>query len=198
MSVISRTVALVGSAALAWACCACAAPASLDTVEIIQKTTEYQRTLLVDGQVTFAEYEQATRAATACIKDGGIDGLTVNGPAPKPGDSKFLIWDVQWEGSADDKAFQDLQDRIGALKEQCQREYELDVSRVWHRQHALEPERRDALKLQVVECLKAEGASVDAGSTYEAIIEATVASWDNQVVRACHAEYFDFFEAGVA
>lgn len=96
-------------------------PQEVDIAAIGERSSEFQRGLLKDGELTFAEYEQSVLATIKCLEERL--GVEVEGPTlDKRG--VFLLFTHSFPD--DERA----EARFQAALE-CQTEYLLDVEGVW-------------------------------------------------------------------
>lgn len=186
--------------ALGIASCESAPEASQDTVppldveRVAAETTEFQRGMLEDYVVTYAEYERATLAAIDCLEQAGFD---VNGPYPRDGnDERFLDFDYGPATTATEEAA-GPDPRELSLADDCEQEYRGDVARVWEHQHLLTPEQREDQRPLVIECLRDNGLEIDPDSTSEGVYAAVSGRLNEPEVQVCYEQFPDFFVLGV-
>ncbi len=92
--------------------------------------SEYERIAFEDGQITYAEYSDATARTLACIAD---EGFSVNGPFSDE-TGRFLNFSAGYSVSPEFQASEDQ--RIQETMQRCD-EYYLDaISATWARQTA--------------------------------------------------------------
>jgi hypothetical protein len=165
----------------------------LDVQQVTAQTTDFQRELLRDGELTFAEYEQAVLAALVCMEDAGLD---VEGPFPRDGDERFI--DFRYGGEA--QAGEDAESHAGRVNEigfACMQEYLTDVSRIWESQHLLTPEERELQRGHVIQCLRDGGLEVAVDASIEEVLRTAGEHVEDAAVAKCREDYPDFFVVGV-
>ena len=166
---------------------------AIDVQQVVAQTTDFQRELLLDGQLSFAEYEQAVLAALACMEEAGLD---VEGPYPRSGDERFL--DFRFGGEA--LAGEGPEAHAGRVHEtghSCMSDYLADVSRVWQAQHLLTPEQREEQRGLVIQCLQDAGIEISTDAALEEVYQAAGEHHEDPAVTRCHDDYPDFFVVGV-
>ncbi len=164
----------------------------VDPMAVLAQTSEYQKPALADGQVTFAEYERAVLATVECLKGGG---LTVDGPQARDGgrflDFSFGAQQLPGESSGDaDK-------RIRAISDRCDREYRLDIDRLWVQQHLLTTQQRDEQRTQLITCLRDAGAPIKGDASEQDIFEVVTRGSQDEGITKCQERFPDFFVVGV-
>lgn len=124
---------------------------SLDIQAIVDSTTEFQKAILDDGEVSPSEYEEALLAYRTCVEDSGArpSEIYVTGNHEKTFDYEVV--------ASDDQELEE----INSLAEACLPEYFADVGRVWAYQQLLSPDELDGLRSAVAECLRSVGLDVD-------------------------------------
>ena len=165
----------------------------LDVEQVAAGTTEFQRALLADGEVTFAEYEKATLAAINCLQQAG---LVVEGPHPRGGhDDRFLDYNYGFDDIPPDQ-LDAMNERMLAVGDACEREYRLDVARVWEHQPLLAPARREQPREVVIGCLRAAGTGLAGAASVEEVHRVSARPGD-PAVRRCRESYPDFYVVDV-
>jgi hypothetical protein len=162
----------------------------LDVARVTAGTTEFQRGILADGVVRFAEYERATLATISCIKEAGME---VTGPYPRSADKRFLEFNYGMPASAADTS----DARVMGIGQECEREYRVDVARVWEYQHLLTPEQREDMRQSVIGCLNDGALAIDENASVKEVYEAMRRHSRNPVVERCRERFADFFVVGV-
>lgn len=170
-----------------------AQPQQLDVTQVARDTSAFQRAILADGKVTFAEYERAVLATVDCLKR---EGLQVTPPRPRDGDKRFLSYQISMEGKSGQDVGQ-IRGQVDAVTQKCDAEFSKDVSRVWEFQNLLTPEQRAKQRGQVADCLRGAGLSVPADAKDRQLFELAAANADKAAVQACRERYPDFFVTGV-
>jgi hypothetical protein len=121
-----------------------------------EAAADLQERVLADGEVTPAEYEQATQATVDCVR---AEGYTVEGPArypdapvyhsaPGADPRDYLYWAAT--GVDDDEAFYAVSDR-------CTAEWSERVEAAWQAQHAPSEEEVQAWLERAWECMRERG-----------------------------------------
>jgi len=177
---VSMTVALL----MLSACTAETPPAALDIDQIIEGTTEYQRSLLEDGKVTSAEYEKALLARRDCVASTGA----VPGDIYQIGNNEQTFdFEITAPTEADMEAIQ-------ANADKCLLEYFDDVGSVWAFQSLLSPAERKELQPLVVDCLADAGVNVPADADVKRMSEELAPLGHlSEDVEACVTKYAAFF-----
>jgi hypothetical protein len=160
-----------------------------DVAQVAAATTQFQRELLADGTVTFAEYERATLATIDCLEDAG---LVVDGPYPRNGvDTRFLEFSYGFDEIPSDQ-LEFTNQRMVAAGDACEREFRFDVARVWEYQHLLTPEERERQRVLLIDCLQVAGVDIADSATDEDIYLLS-ADPGNEAIRRCREAYPDFY-----
>jgi hypothetical protein len=160
-----------------------------DVEQVAAATTQFQRELLADGEVTFAEYERATLATIDCLESAG---LVVEGPHPRNGvDSRFLEYSYGFDEIPRDQ-LEFTNQRMFALGDACEREFRFDVARVWEHQHLLTPEERERQRELLIDCLQAGGVEIADNATDEDVYQVS-ADPGNAAIQRCREAYPDFY-----
>ncbi len=141
---------------------------------LIAQASEFQRPLVADGVVEFAEYEQAIFAEYACIKDRApfveIDGPRID---PDSGEVEVSIIVMGDESSAA---------VAEAAMEDCRNEYSSVVASIWAEQLVPTEKEREMLLAELRACLSAAG--IDAPSS-----ESDLAAIDDPGAAECFQKY---------
>jgi hypothetical protein len=168
-----------------------ASPPPFDVQHVAQHTSAFQREILTDGHVDYAEYERSVLATVQCLRDGG---LFVEGPHPRDrgDDGEFLDFSYGLEETPG-QSHEDVDRMINDVSKRCEREYRTDVDRVWAHQHVLTPQQREQSRQGLISCLHEAGARVRNDATDEAVLEAIADNADSEAVRSCRDKYAGFF-----
>lgn len=116
--------------------------------DALTTTSEFQRNLLNDGQLTYQEYEASVLATVQCLRERGVT-ISVE-PRPAPG--KRI--EFAYASTAEDDA------AASAAYDECYREYENLVDIVWFRQNQPSEQTLDAARAALAKCLRAAGVAL--------------------------------------
>ncbi len=165
----------------------------LDVAQVLANTSEFQRDLLADKVITFAEYEKATLATIQCLREAG---LTVQGPYPRSEtDDRYLEYSFGFQGVASADVDENNK-KMFATGDRCESAYRTDVARVWQFQHLLTPQARQEQKLLIIECLRQAGMSIAPEASHQDVLRAASDPKSDAAVK-CRAKYPDYFVVGV-
>ncbi len=150
----SVLVAVVG---VCLAVSACADAAQSDESDAIARiiaesdggASQFQQNVLADGEVSFAEYEQAIDAAIGCMRD---QGSTVIGPTPIM-DGRYINYCVQ------------LAPGVDADIELCETEFLSFVLPVWSLQQVPSGDEAERVRDEYSACVREAGLDVPEGAT---------------------------------
>ncbi len=135
------------------------APSEAPSSTLPEGLPPFQREILSDGVVTFAEYERAVFRTVQCLRELGYE---VDGPELGARGLFYDYWvTVGPEGSA---ATSEAQDR-------CDEEYLRSVAFAWARQNELTGAELEAELERLRACLGEAGVEVAADATVEDLIE---------------------------
>lgn len=119
----------------------------LDLTQLLDDSSEFQRDILTDGDVTAAEYERALLAHSDCVADAGA----VPGEIYEIGNGE-LTFDYEVFAANDDARIE-----IETRAEKCRPEYFEQVGLLWAYQQLLTPAERDHARPKVLACLAKTG-----------------------------------------
>lgn len=126
--------------------------ASSLAAERAKTTSEFQKPMLADGVVTYAEYERAALAEIDCIKKA-LPGVRVDGPHATQGDHPILEYTLEVVGDVP----VDEETRFEESQAKCHRTYLSDVGSVWAIEDVPSEEERKALLVDLGACLSRAG-----------------------------------------
>ncbi|MCL2454027.1 MAG: hypothetical protein FWD18_01805 [Micrococcales bacterium] len=135
--------------------------------EDIATMSEFQRNILEDGVVTYAEYESAIIAERQCVQDAGFEVSEVMDIGA--GQLGFTT-EISTAGAADpDAAVTEAHRVIDA----CGEEYAKYVATAWAESQVItDPAERERLQAQFASCLKDAGLRVSADNDLETLLDA--------------------------
>ncbi len=171
-------------AGLALAACAGETPESplpADLARALESTSEFQREILKDGNVTHEEYERAVYATVQCMRDGGI----------RISQEPYETWrgqlDFAWETRNEEE------DALSArVHEECRAEHNDLVSiQYFYQVRPTEKERAEA-RIALIECLRSAGVQLSSDPTGEEF--RALATTANASFRTCRAEVVEEFD----
>lgn len=108
--------------------------------------TEFQRAVLRDGHLTFAEYERSVLATMECLRAEGVTIRTEPAPCPEP-------WRLTFSFSAGPNL-----DRVNAIYDRCYDDHQSYVDYVWAVMNEPTEEELIDAREQVVECAGSEAS----------------------------------------
>lgn len=149
MSPAPRWVGLLGIALLVGACAAPAGTPKGPTTfreqwndrlpAVLEGTSEFQREILRDGEVTQAEHERARLAFTGCIEDAGVP-----------------VTDLELDENGQIVLLGVAGENPDGIVQQCEAEYYSDVREAWR--VALRPgDSEQAMFARIAECMAQSG-----------------------------------------
>lgn len=118
------------------------------------ETTDFQRELLADLQVTREEYERAVFATLDCIRDR-VPGLGVEGPFLRP-NGVTMSYDLVSTTGNDPDALAE-HDRLVALADSCSVEFLSNVEAVWLEQNIPTGSIRSEMRQAFIDCATGAG-----------------------------------------
>ncbi len=148
--------------------------------------------MLADGQVTFAEYEQAIASEVSCLR-AEAPSVVVRGPYPDPASDKLLAYDATLEGAARDL---EVERRFERAQASCHRRYADDIGVIWAAQDAPSEEQRRTMLRGLAECLAGEGLRISAEPDMDELAAALPSDGSaSDGVEACLERYRRVFVA---
>ncbi|CAN7150226.1 hypothetical protein LJR042_000045 [Microbacterium maritypicum] len=160
-------------------------PEPLNLTRLLDDTTDFQREIIEDGEVTSAELERALLARRDCvIAAGAVPGEIYESESNEPS-FDFEVF------AANEEELIKIQDEADS----CLRDYYAEVGSVWAYQQLLSPEERDKLRPQAVACLDATGLTgLPENATAQDMVAAVTADDTvSDAEQACLSEYRGFF-----
>ena len=164
--------------------------------------SEYQKEILEDGVVTYAEYEKAATAEYECVKS--VSPYFSVGPIEIKYGQFFYVTTTSYP---EDITSEEI-DRLDAQASQCDTEYLSEVGMQWASQDVPDADEREKMRPEVMACFAAAGLAVDASTTdeqFQSASEAYVRSIQNEDVepgesiakmealQACQEKHYRFF-----
>ncbi|MCL2454028.1 MAG: hypothetical protein FWD18_01810 [Micrococcales bacterium] len=135
--------------------------------EDIAAMPEFQRNILEDGVVTYAEYESAVIAQRSCLEEAGYSPGEIEDIGG--GQIGFIV-EVDYSHEPDPAAADAL---FLATDRHCNEEYLFYVGTAWAESQVItDPAERERLRAQFASCLKDAGLRVSADDDVEALLEA--------------------------
>jgi hypothetical protein len=163
--------------------------AHLDVQQVAQDSTRFQREILADGNVTFAEYERSTLATIRCLEAAGF---VVEGPFPRNGtDTRYLDFSYEARARAGETA-ESVARRLQADGNGCEQQFRSAVARVWEYQHLLTPAQREGQRTLLIACLRAGGLTI-ADDASEAEVVRVSFTRDNPAAAGCRKQFPDYY-----
>lgn len=167
-----RALALYAALVLTFAGCAKSAADDLFTSEQIAQMPEFQRNILDDGVVTYAEYESAIIAQRSCMEEAGYSPNEIE-EIPGTGQIGFTV-EADYSDAADPAA---ADAEFLAAGKQCYDDYSVFVATAWAESLVVkDPAEYERLRAQFVSCLKDAGLDVSADDDLETLMSAV---WAN-------------------
>ncbi len=158
-----RCIALA-AVALSAASCSSAADAPLYTAQELADAPAFQRDIIADGEVTWAEYESAVIAQRDCLVAAGYQP----GEIVRQGSRLDFVTDVDYTGLADPEAAN------AAFEEtfvDCEREYADMVGTMWAEGLVVDDaDERERLVQGLIACLANGGLDVDPAATLDDVV----------------------------
>ncbi len=157
--------------------------------------SEFQREILADGVVTFAEYEGAVLAGARCVADRGV---SVEPPFWDENAYRFVYYTkVELPPEATPAEEQAAVDLMNSVSDDCWREYQAFVEQAWDNQSIPEADERARLVDQLVSCIRSAGVEVGMSPSYEDLSDlmaeelaaAEEAGGENRPVLDCAREF---------
>ncbi|MDR0504976.1 MAG: hypothetical protein LBG70_04110 [Bifidobacteriaceae bacterium] len=188
---MKRIVTVILATILMVAMCACSLTRKdnqlnqLDLAALQARTSDFQKEIIADGHVTQDEYEKAIFAQWQCVKEAGFS----------PAQPEWVqdIFGFSNEMTADtDAQLAELSAKYDEAYDRCYKEYALEVSRVWVAQSLLSPAEREAVKPEVIACLRNVGISVSENAEEDQIYAAMTRETRQQWM-TCYEQYTGFF-----
>ena len=165
--------------------------------------SEFQREILADGVVTYAEYEKAVSAEYECVKDV-YPNRTMGPIEPTRGQLAYTV-----ETSFDEDMSAKEIAAVDAADFKCRETYLEPVASKWASQDVPDADEREKMRPEVMACFAAAGLAVDASTTdeqFQSASEAYVTSIQNEDVepsgeteakmealQACQEKHYRFF-----
>lgn len=135
--------------------------------ERYKTTSDFQKPMLEDGVVTFAEYERATLAEIDCIKKA-LPSVRVDGPNPTQSDHPTLEYTLEVVGDIPAEQEADFE----KSQAECHATYLSDVGAVWATQDIPSEEERKTLLASLRDCLVDAGVDLPAKAELDDIADA--------------------------
>lgn len=165
-------VAILAASVLAGCSQAPEGPPKLSASDIAD-TSDFQRSIVEDNEVTWAEYERATIAERDCLIAEGYSP----GELERSGSQLGFVTDVDYSQEADPEA---ADRKFLAIAKGCEDEYTSLVRVVWGEHLVVyEPEERQRLLEQVVTCLQNAGIDLSADADLDEVVN-TIGGLDDQ------------------
>lgn len=120
-----RTVVAAAVVALASGVAACSTQEPMQPTVVLEDLSAFEREILDDGEVTFAELERARFATVTCLEDLGFEARFV----PLDGRVSALEADSGLPGPGETES--ELEERFDSGIDQCTGEYLDDVEATW-------------------------------------------------------------------
>lgn len=146
----------------------------------LEDASEFQRELIEDGIITFADYERAVYATVACLEERGVD--VVEGPE-LTGRNVY-----QFTYAADDR------EQGPVVYWECYEEHQVVIDRVWAgtgQENPTEEELEEA-RAALEACLRGAGIDLPGGASSADF--AAVAESDPTIFQPCSEEVSDEFD----
>ena len=118
--------------------------------EALRSSTAFQREVLSDGKLDYAEYESAVLATMSCLRNAGVE--IVDGPTRAPGERLNFVFKG---GPTREDA-----DRVNDVYQRCYREYQDIVDIVWAQQHQPTEVELNEARQALARCLREAGVAV--------------------------------------
>ena len=154
--------------------------------ELAASAPESQQQILADGRVLPSEYERAVIAERDCVEQAGF---VVHDLVWSEGQLGF---DAEWMGEIE--AEQDAAN-IRAL-DACKDDYSRIVARAAILQDTPTASEREALRPELVQCLRAAGIQLEEEADDQDIFTALTDAVDNASASECVTEHYQDFIAG--
>jgi hypothetical protein len=140
--------------------------AALDetAAEMLTYTTAFQAEILEDKRVDISELERANLATIQCMTEQGVE---VNEPFYDEVGKQFMY---TYRVSSGENANPE-----DAINDQCHEEYQDDVIHMWKLQNAPTAEEMERRRLELIDCVRAQGLSVvDEDGSFDDILQAAI------------------------
>lgn len=158
---------------------------------LAEGASDYQKTILADGQVTPAEYERAVRDAARCAEG---EGLVVDGPTTHPDGTTLMLTLSTSEG--DDEA------EAERLFDECWAEHTEAVAQVWQEHNIPSAQDRAEQLAALRACLQDAGVPTLPEAATAAMYAEAASEHVNETQDAtameCYLRYENIFVDGVA
>ncbi len=143
-------------------------PASTDSEfppwleSMVESTTDFQKEILSDGEVTIDELEKAVLATVQCMEENGIPITDFSF------DSENAEWGMSVAAEEADRTDAELA-AFDAIENACTEEYSMAVGSVFGFQNQPTPEELSAELARTAQCMREKGFDVPDGATREAM-----------------------------
>ncbi|MFF2276805.1 hypothetical protein [Agromyces sp. NPDC058126] len=177
LSLAAATIALLS------ACSSQSEPAALNLEGLLDQTSEFQREIIEDGEVSSTEYERAVMAQRDCVIAAGAKPSEVRTVG-----NNELTFDYDVTAATEDDV-----EQINAKAEACLPEFLSEVGQLWAYQELLSPEEREDQRGDVIDCLTTAGVELPEDATSTEIFDTLSQLEDLEEAMVCVDEYPGFF-----
>ncbi|WP_454293498.1 hypothetical protein [Salana multivorans] len=152
-----------------------------------------QRVLLEDGELTYAEYEQAVISARDCVIEAGYE------PGPIELTQGLLGYEIEvdYTGESDPEA---ADQRFLEITDSCWNDNTGLVSMFWAQTLVLDRDEKEAMRPEVIACLNDAGLDLPDNASDDQIAEALIQDAEDNAqvvgpspVDECLDEFYQFF-----
>ncbi|VAW07149.1 hypothetical protein MNBD_ACTINO02-3068 [hydrothermal vent metagenome] len=127
---------------------------------LVASTTEFQKEILSDGEVTIDELEKAVLATVQCMEENGVTVSDFSFDSESAEWGMAIVWGTDPPDDAD-------LDSLDAVENMCATEYSIVVGSVFGFQNRPTPEEFSVELARTAQCMRDRGLEVPDGVTRE-------------------------------
>ncbi len=137
---------------------------------LVASTTDFQKEILSDGEVTIDELEKAVLANVQCQEENGVEIRDFVFDPLGGGYEMSIVWG---EARPDDSDLESLD----AIEEKCTIEYSIAVEGMFMFQNQPTPEELSAVLARTAQCMRERGLEVPVDATQQQLQELAVSDY---------------------